>query len=97
VRRFVADTYELWSQGDSFQIRLAITLPSINMFRIDDEIFWGPYLISSSHYGRTSRNLPTMIVRRPGYMYDRLLDHFDEIWTGERLSREPEPPPGVAT
>jgi hypothetical protein len=89
IERFVGDTEPLWSHGGTFQLRLARTLPSINMFRIDDEIFWGPYLISSSKYGRASRNLPTMIVRRPGYMYDRLLDHFDEIWASDVLSRPP--------
>jgi len=93
VERFVADTYPLWSQQGSFQLRLAKTLPSVNIFRIDDEAFWGPYLISSPHFGRASRNLPTMIVKRPGYMFDRLLDHFDEIWSDERFSREPDPPP----
>lgn len=92
VRRFIADTYPLWSKHDRFQLRLAKTLPSVNMFRIDDETFWGPYLISSSHFGRASRNLPTMIVKRPGYMFDRLLDHFNEIWSDDRFSREPDLP-----
>jgi hypothetical protein len=90
VQKFIADTYPLWSKNESFQVRLATTLPSVNMFRIDDESFWGPYLISSSRYGRASRNLPTMIVKRPGYMYERLVDHFDEIWSSDRLSRPPQ-------
>jgi hypothetical protein len=94
VLRFIDDTYHLWSQGGNFQLRLARTLPSINMFRIDDESFWGPYLISSKRYGRASRNLPTMIVRRPGYMYERLVDHFDEIWSSDQLSRAPNGPTG---
>jgi hypothetical protein len=89
VRKFVVDTYPLWSRTDNFQVRLANALPSVNMFRIDDESFWGPYLISSTRYGRASRNLPTMIVRRPGYMYERLVDHFDEIWSSDILSRPP--------
>ena len=97
VERFVADTYPLWSEHKNFQLRLATTLPSVNIFRIDDQAFWGPYLVSSSRYGRASRNLPTMIVGRPGFMYDRLLDHFDEIWSSESLSREPSPPSGVAS
>jgi hypothetical protein len=92
VQRFVDDTYHLWSQGENFQVRLARTLPSVNMFRIDDESFWGPYLISSKRYGRASRNLPTMIVKRPGYMYERLVDHFDEIWSSDELSRAPGAP-----
>jgi hypothetical protein len=92
VHRFVTDTYPLWSQRGNFQVRMATTLPSVNLFRIDDEAFWGPYLVSSQRYGRASRNLPTMIVKRPGYMFDRLLDHFDEIWSNDRLSRVPDPP-----
>jgi len=90
VQKFIIDTYPLWSQNENFQVRLASTLPSVNMFRIDDESFWGPYLISSSRYGRASRNLPTMIVKRPGYMYERLVDHFDEIWSSDLLSRPPQ-------
>jgi hypothetical protein len=91
VIRFITDTRELWSRSDiNFELRLARSLPSINMFRIDDEVFWGPYLISSPRYGRASRNLPTMIVKRPGYMYDRLVDHFDQIFTSDHLSRSPE-------
>ncbi|MBV8519303.1 MAG: hypothetical protein JO197_18055 [Acidobacteria bacterium] len=90
VLRFITDTQPLWSRSDSnFELRLATTLPSVNMFRIDDEAFWGPYLVSSSRFGRASRNLPTMIVKRPGYMFDRLVDHFDEIFTSEKLSRAP--------
>lgn len=89
VERFVSDTAFLWTQNPNFQLRLAATLPSVNMFRIDDEAFWGPYLVSSSRYGRASRNLPTLIVKRPGYMYDRLLDHFDEIWSNDAFSHTP--------
>jgi hypothetical protein len=87
VQKFISDTYHLWNENENFQVRLATALPSVNMFRIDDESFWGPYLISSTRYGRASRNLPTMIVRRPGYMYERLIDHFDEIWSSDVLSR----------
>lgn len=90
VQKFIVDTYPLWSKNENFQVRLATTLPSVNMFRIDDESFWGPYLISSLRYGRASRNLPTMIVKRPGYMYERLVDHFDEIWSSDVLSRRPQ-------
>ena len=97
IARFIEDTRPLWSQGKGFQLRLATALPSVNMFRIDNEIFWGPYLVSSPRYGRASRNLPTMIVKRPGYMFDRLLDHFDEIWSNDRLSHDPPSPPGVTS
>jgi hypothetical protein len=90
VMRFIEDTRELWENPQlSFSVRLAKTIPSVNMFRIDEESFWGPYLISPPKHGRTSRNLPTLIVRSPGYMFDRLADHFEEIWNNDQLSRAP--------
>lgn len=90
ISRFIEDTRELWEDpAISFSLRLAKTIPSVNMFRIDREAFWGPYLISPSMHGRASRNLPTLIVRSPGYMFDRLVDHFEEIWNNDQLSRPP--------
>ncbi|MGM1060695.1 hypothetical protein [Saccharothrix sp. Mg75] len=92
IRRFILQTEPLWRDPDiRFDVRLATTLPSVNLFRIDDECFWGPYLLARGKHGRASRNLPTMIVRRPGYMFDWLADHFDEIWASEDLSRPPSP------
>jgi hypothetical protein len=58
-----------------FQVRRTRAVPSINVFRIDDEIFWGPYLI-----GQQSRNTPTLIVRRGGFLFTSLEQHFDELW-----------------
>jgi hypothetical protein len=87
VEKFVEDTAILrTSAPDRFEVRYAKTLPSVNMFRVDNEIFWGPYLVSPVGQGRTSRNLPTMMVRRPGYMFDRLAEHFDEIWSNPEFS-----------
>lgn len=65
-----------------FEIRLYRCLPSINMFRIDDDLFWGPYLI-----GDVSRNFPTFLVSRQGILYRRLQGHFDRIWSDETFSR----------
>jgi hypothetical protein len=90
IMRFIDDTRNLWEDSDiSFSLRLAKTIPSVNIFRIDEESFWGPYLISQVTHGRTSRNLPTLVVRSPGYMFDRLVDHFEEIWNSDQLSRSP--------
>jgi len=91
ILRFIDDTRELWDNPQvAFSLRLAKTIPSVNMFRIDEESFWGPYLISPpTKHGRASRNLPTLIVRSPGYMFDRLVDHFEEIWDNDQLSRAP--------
>lgn len=68
--------------GGKFQVRLYTCLPSINYFRIDDEILWGPYLI-----GQSSHNLPTFIVRRGGTLFGRLENHFDDIWKNDTFSR----------
>jgi hypothetical protein len=90
IEAFIEDTRSLWTDaGTNFDLRLAKTLPSVNMFRVDNVAFWGPYLISSPGFGHSSRNLPTMIVRSPGYMFDRLVDHFDEIWNSSEFSRTP--------
>jgi hypothetical protein len=58
-----------------FQIRRMRTIPAINLLRIDNEIFWGPYLMAER-----SRNTPTLLVRRGGFMFDDLERHFDATW-----------------
>src|SRR2546421_253399 len=83
VKKFVADTKAITElvAPNSFEIRLFRCLPSVNIFRVDNEMFWGPYLIK-----QPSRNSPTFLVRR-GVLFDRLLQHFDRIWTDDSLSR----------
>lgn len=71
---------------DRFEIRLYRCLPAVNILRIDDDLFWGPYLIHEQ-----SRNSPTFVVRRGGLLFDRLLAHFDTIWVSDDFSR---PVPG---
>ena len=66
-----------------FQVRLYRCLPSVNILRVDDELFWGPYLIREQ-----SRNCPTFIVRRGGILFSRFTAHFDSIWADDNLSRE---------
>lgn len=60
---------------DRFQVRLYRCLPAVNIFRIDDELFWGPYLMKEA-----SRNAPTFIVRSGAHLYEAFTKHFDEIW-----------------
>lgn len=64
-----------------FQVRLMRCTPSINMFRIDDEMFWGPYLS-----GEQSRNIPTMIIARHGFLYPAFQKHFEFIWAHSTFS-----------
>lgn len=80
IRQFVRDTKE--HVDDRFQIRLYRCLPVLNIFRIDGDILWGPYLMFEP-----SRNAPTFVVREGGEMYDRLVEHFERIWTSPDLSR----------
>jgi hypothetical protein len=63
---------------ENFQIRMMRAIPAINILRIDDQIFWGPYLV-----GQQSRNTPTILVERGGFLFESLADHFENLWTGQ--------------
>ncbi len=64
-----------------FEVRLYRCLPTMNIFRIDDEVFFGPYLLK-----QPSRNSPTILFRRGGILFDRIVGQFDAIWSDETLS-----------
>ncbi|GAB3885665.1 hypothetical protein GCM10027612_21450 [Microbispora bryophytorum subsp. camponoti] len=64
------------------EIRLYSCLPAINVCRIDDEIFWGPYIM-----GAQSRSTPTFLASPAGIMFKILVDHYDQIWVDGRFSR----------
>ena len=80
VRTFLKVTASL--RDRRFQVRFYKCLPSINIFRIDDELFWGPYLIHEQ-----SRNTPTILVGQ-GMLFERIMAHFDRIWRDENFSYE---------
>jgi hypothetical protein len=82
VSRFLSETAPL--RDNRFQVRLYRCLPAINYFLVDDEIFWGPYLI-----GDQSRNMPTLLTANGGKLFDRLQRHFEEIWSSTTFSAEP--------
>ena len=84
VKQFIRNSSAL--HGAGFHIRLYRCLPSVNIFRVDDEMFWGPYFIR-----KVSRNSPTFVVERGGDLYDELLSHFETIWRDDSLSREVPP------
>jgi hypothetical protein len=65
-----------------FKVRLYRCIPTLNIFRIDDDLFWGPYLVRE-----VSRNSPTFLLRR-GPLFDRFVEHFDRIWQDPDLSRD---------
>jgi hypothetical protein len=60
---------------DRFEIRRMRCIPAINFFRIDDDVFWGPYLMQQQ-----SRNTPTLLATRGGFLFDMLQKHFDALW-----------------
>ena len=82
VRQFVASCRHLMEDpAVRFRVRLYRCLPTINLFRIDREVFWGPYLI-----GDVSRNMPTLLME-DGRLTERLIEHFDRIWDSDEFSR----------
>jgi len=77
IEEFIRGFKELYGDNaEHLQLRTYSSLPEVNIFRIDDEIFWGPYLV-----GKASGNTLTMRVRRGGYVFDSLDAHFESIWT----------------
>jgi hypothetical protein len=83
VKRFVRECTPLLRDPQlKFRVRLYTVLPAVNYFRVDDEAFWGPYLML-----QPSRNTPTLLVRRGGILYEKLRDHFGVIWSKDEFSR----------
>lgn len=81
VTEFIIQTTDLRHQNPAnFGIRLYKALPAINIFRIDDDMFWGPYLLDTQ-----SRNTPTFLTRLGTLPFDAYQQHFDTLWT-ERWS-----------
>ena len=83
VEHFIESCRHIIGNGEhgSFEIRLYRCLPSVNIFRIDDELFWGPYL-----QNEPSRNAPTFLIQR-GPLFQSMVNHFDAIWASKELSR----------
>ena len=65
-----------------FMIRLYRCLPSITVFRIDQDIFWGPYFVHD-----VSRRMPTLLMEAGGGVSQRVVGHFETIWSSDTLSR----------
>lgn len=75
VKAFVTKLSVLIRNKNKFHVRLYRAAPSVNYFRIDDEAFWGPYLVS-----KPSRNMPTLLIDRAGTLFGPLADHFEDLW-----------------
>lgn len=86
VREFISETLGKFPElrdNDNFRVKLYRAIPAINVFRIDNVIFWGPYFV-----GVSSRNTPTFLVRSTGLLYPELQRHFEAIWCSRELTRE---------
>ena len=78
--------------SDNFALHLYQCLPTVTIVRIDDEIFWSPYLMNHD-----SSSTPTMLVRRGGLLFEVLSSHFDDIWNNRsrlapHVSSDHQPP-----
>ena len=80
VRKFIAEAKPFLDAN--FSIRLYRCIPAVNIFRVDNELFWGPYLIS-----KQSRNNPTFVSKEGGKLFSIYCDHFEKIWGDEVFSR----------
>ena len=70
----------------SLEVRVSDYHPGINIFRIDSDMFFGPYLA-----GMVSRNAPTGIVSDGHWLYGTLLSHFEWMWERASVSsRSPD-------
>ena len=84
VKQLIEKCQELMTDdGVNFELKLYTCLPSINIFRIDDEVFWGPYFV-----GDVSRNMPTLLFKGSSVIAKRVVQHFDQIWDDPKLSRD---------
>lgn len=61
------------------KVRWHNTLPTVNMYRLDDVVFMGPYLI-----GRLSRLTTTLEVDVKGLFAEQYLQHFENLWDPPR-------------
>lgn len=85
VSAFIGRTKSIVGQGHkgSFAVKYFKCIPSITIFRIDDEILWGPYFVN-----KLSRDTPMFIVKKGGLLYDQILGQFDSIWSSNDFSRD---------
>jgi hypothetical protein len=91
VREWLRETSQLrQDHPDSFQVRLYRCTPTITMVRVGKEAFWSPYLMY-----RRSSSTPTMLVHQGGLLFDVITEHFEEIWSSDKLSRNAELEIGV--
>ncbi len=82
IMQFLRTTEEVRRRfPQTFQVKRMKVLPSINVFRMDKELLWGPYLVQDQ-----SRNMPTFLVSSDGHLFETINKHFEAIWNNEMFS-----------
>lgn len=84
VGQFIKDSSDARTRGvaKSFEVRQYKAIPIVTIVRVDNELFWAPYL-----HGRRASSTPTMLVRTGGLLFGVLLEHFDSVWNDATTSR----------
>jgi len=59
-------------------------IPTVNIMRIDDVMYIGPYFV-----GKTSGSSVTLKLERNTVLFNLFESHFDDIWNKEGLSIDP--------
>ena len=67
------------AEEPGLEIRLYKVLPAVNIFRVDDAMFFGSYLLEAP-----PEETPTLLVHRTGevggLLFTTMMRHFDEVW-----------------
>ena len=76
VEEFISDYKKMKKElkNERFEVRLYNSLPTVNIFNIDNEMFVGSYFMN-----RDSRRTMTILIAK-GDMFEQHIEHFDEIW-----------------
>jgi glycosyltransferase involved in cell wall biosynthesis len=78
--------------GGSLEVRLYRALPAVNLFRVDDVLAFGPYLLAAAE-----QETPAIFIRRGdgvgGSLFESFMRHFDEVWDHETFYRRLEDVP----
>ncbi|WP_143546095.1 hypothetical protein [Rhodococcus sp. 05-340-2] len=80
IKEFIRKFDQLYSNNSQLELKVYTCLPTVNVFRIDEELFWGPYLVGSQ-----SANTMTVRVNSDGPIFAQVMQNFENVW--ESFSR----------
>ncbi len=67
-------------RNPKIQIRWYRATPTINVYRLDDVMFAGPYFVD-----RPSRNTFTLRLSPQGFLYEQFSQHFESLWNSHSV------------